>query len=647
MTSFNSVQREAIHYPIDRGHLLILAGAGSGKTAVLVHRIQFLIQQGVKRIWCMTFTRQAALEMRERFGALMKDQEFGGSTVELKTFHIFARDILTESGTSIPEELDQWIPEATQQLKGQNETSSIGAPSFELLSIIPEVLLVDEFQDINPEQLAFCQALNPKHLFAVGDDDQAIYGFRGSTVEAILSLEQYFQPLHTLYLTYNYRSHQQILDLANRLFPYKMTHRKSLVSGKKLTHPLDISTEAPQWRKFKQSQECNLWIIKRLKYYQNAGVPYSEIALLVRLNQLVQYYEELLEDYQIPSSHLYHTGVKVMSIHASKGLQFRVVFLCDLNEMIFPHQEHFTLPENTTPDWQEQRFAEEERLFYVAITRAESRLYLLHCKKRVWRGQLTQMKPSPFFKLKYQRGFSMVMFLKIKCVIAVILYMIGRMVLYIPVVFMCTKSKETWVLKHTKSWSAFVLKQLNFKLNIKQADLLNKVPERHLFVVSNHLSWADIPSLLFALPFNLGFVAKIELTRIPILHYWMRQIGCIFVDRKKHREAMRALHALEKNDQYTRIVLFPEGTRSKNGKIGSFKPGGLKIAWTLGAIVQPIHLSGTRNSWEARTNTSEGEGTLKVLPTMDLKAIRKQGVSFDQFLNTLETLFKQENKDFD
>lgn len=634
MTSFNPIQQEAIDYPIHRGHLLVLAGAGSGKTAVLVHRILHLLEQEVPIIWCMTFTRQAASEMRERFGSLSPPPS--QSLVELKTFHIFARDILTTLNHTLPDELDHWIPRATQAIQ------AAGA-SFRS----PDVLLVDEFQDINPQQLEFCQALNPKHLFAVGDDDQAIYGFRGSTVEAILSLEQYFQPLHTLYLTFNYRSHQQILDLANQLFPHKTTHRKTLLSGKVPTHPLDLKPQAPLWRRFKTSEDCNSWILKSLHSHHLAGVPWSDMAILVRLNQLVQYYEEMLEDHQVPTARLFYQGVQVMSIHASKGLQFRVVYLCDLSEVIFPHRESFTLPSQRDQAWEQRRFAEEERLFYVAITRAESRLYLLHCKRRIWRGNLTQLKPSPFFQLQYQRGRSMVLFLKVKCVILVIFYMMGRMLMYLPVVFAGPESKEKWVLKHTKSWSQFVLKQLNFKLHIKQADLLNKVEERHLFVVSNHLSWADIPSLLFALPFNLGFVAKIELTRIPILHYWMRQIGCIFVDRKKHREAMRALHALEKNDQYTRIVLFPEGTRSKDGKIGAFKPGGLKIAWTLGALVQPIYLSGTRNSWEARTDTSPGEGTLKVLPTMDLKAIRKQGVSFDQFLSTLETLFKQENKDFD
>lgn len=628
MVRFNPQQEAALLHPIDASHLLLLAGAGSGKTAVLVHRLKHLLDQSQHEIWCLTFTRKAALEMRERFALLLNDTPHlkqQTHRVQLQTFHIFARDIIQAQGAKLPESLDQWLPLATKILQ-----------SGQLQHIrLPQVILVDEFQDINPEQLEFCQALRVLHLFAVGDDDQAIYGFRGSDSQVILNLEQYFHPIRTLYLTQNYRSHQLILNLANQLFQKKSMFKKSLQSQKTLEAPWDQQPEKPQWLRFNNSMQQIDWMITKIQRLKRAypQLKWSDFAILVRLNRLVQYYQEALEG----------QGVQVMTIHASKGLQFPIVFIADLNQGLFPHFESFNTP--LDHEAYQQRLQEEERLLYVAITRAESKLYLLHCRERVWRGHWTRFQPSVFFQLKLYRKSPMVTLLKIRCVIMVLGFMLVRMVMFLPMMAQSQEKRSEWILKHSKIWAPFVFRFLNFKLHVRGAEHLTQAQGRHLFVVSNHLSWADIPALIFGIPHQLGFVAKMELGKIPILNYWMKQIGCILVDRKKHREAMRALKQLESQDKFTRIVLFPEGTRSRDGRIGSFKPGGLKMAWQLGALVQPIHLQGTRNSWEERKDTTLGEGHLSVLPPMDLKAMRADGVSFDQFLESLELLLKQENKD--
>lgn len=239
----------------------------------------------------------------------------------------------------------------------------------------------------------------------------------------------------------------------------------------------------------------------------------------------------------------------------------------------------------------------------------------------------------------------MVTWLKLKCFMMVNLYMIGFMVLYLPVLFQSSTKKNTWVKLHSEKWAHFVLKHLRLNMTLNGLENQTDAEGRHLFIISNHISWADIPSILVAFQHKLGFVAKAELTRIPVLHYWMRQIGCIFINRKKHREAMRALHHLESKDQFTRIVLFPEGTRSKNGKIGPLKPGGLKIAWSLGALIQPVHIKGTRESWEDRSNLKTHQGSLKIFPALDLASLKEDGMTFLELLSKVQLMLQEENGD--
>ena len=109
---------------------------------------------------------------------------------------------------------------------------------------------------------------------------------------------------------------------------------------------------------------------------------------------------------------------------------------------------------------------------------------------------------------------------------------------------------------------------------------------------------------------------------------------------------MRALQKLEANNEFTRIVLFPEGTRSKTGKLGYFKPGGMKIAWSLSAIIQPTIIQGTRAAWENRNHTDYYDSTITILPQIDIAELKSKDVTFDQFKESLEILFKQELKEY-
>ena len=668
MIAFNPQQVEAIEHNPLKSHCLVIAGAGSGKTAVLIERIIYLQRTYDFNVWCMTFTRAAATEMRERYlkrnheldrvGSQVilegQGEDYINSSETLETFHIIARNILTHFHMNIPTVIDDWIPQATQLLLNQSKDLEIDLDAktdweMKIQFQKPDALLIDEFQDINDEQLQFCQAINPQHIFAVGDDDQAIYGFRGSNVKVIMSLDQYFSPLHTILLEKNYRSNQPILNLANALFvDKKKSLKKTLRHGRT---PQDIFAKIivqPRFIQSKTSFDEVEWIVDEIKslLHQHPFLNLNSIAILVRLNRLVGYFQAALSYFDIPIAHDIHQGVQVLSIHASKGLQYPVVFIAGLEYGLFPHMESFVKPKIFKKS---QRMAEEERLFYVAITRAETRLYLLHCKVRLWRGKSQFFPASPFFKVRVPRtnlrAFMLILH-RVRALCMIMLYMAWIMIKYTPYTFAKRATQDAWIDHAIIPWGRWVLKYMGFKAEVKSSHNFNAPKDRHLFVIANHQSWGDIPAILLAFNQKLGFIAKVELSRIPILHYWMRKLGCIFVNRKKHRSAMRALQKLEANNEFTRIVLFPEGTRSKTGKLGNFKPGGMKIAWSLSAIIQPTIIQGTRAAWENRDHTGYYDSTITILPQIDIAELKSKDVTFDQFKKSLEILFRQELKEY-
>lgn len=113
-------------------------------------------------------------------------------------------------------------------------------------------------------------------------------------------------------------------------------------------------------------------------------------------------------------------------------------------------------------------------------------------------------------------------------------------------------------------------------------------------IVSNHQSNMDIPLLMGYLKRPIGFMAKIELSKVPIFSYWMKKIGCVFIDRKDIRQSLAAINegaARIKNG--SAMVIFPEGTRSADGKVGEFKAGSLKMATKSKVPIIPITIDGT------------------------------------------------------
>jgi len=272
-------------------------------------------------------------------------------------------------------------------------------------------ILVDEFQDTNPLQVTMLKHfISPENrLFAVGDDDQAIYGFRGADIGPIMHFGDHFPGADIIKLETNYRSTPEVLKTANKIFKDKPAlYRKVLISGKfssdgKERYPRPVK------KHFSNTTDFVQWIIDTgISIEKKEGIAFSDMALLFRLNESLELVLREIEN-RLPSTSF---KPKCMTIHGSKGLEFPVVFLCDLEESIFPHyplkrsqkirswadllKRILFKRKKVAPQCD---FDEEKRLFYVGVTRAERYLFLLSIKTKVINRRRINLKPSRFLKL--------------------------------------------------------------------------------------------------------------------------------------------------------------------------------------------------------------------------------------------------------
>ena len=154
----------------------------------------------------------------------------------------------------------------------------------------------------------------------------------------------------------------------------------------------------------------------------------------------------------------------------------------------------------------------------------------------------------------------------------------------------------------------------------------------------------DIAVIYVATQKVFGFLAKYELRRIPFLSFWMKIQGCVFINRAKYITAIKTLKKLEHQKKAVRLVLFPEGTRSKTGKMGEFKTGALKIAWQLNGILLPTIIQGTRQAWENRNEIfHKYPAKISFDKIVDLKTL-KATHSFKEFISEFEAYFQTLHK---
>jgi DNA helicase-2/ATP-dependent DNA helicase PcrA len=347
-----------------RGPVCILAGAGSGKTTTITRRIAWQVASGAVRsdqILAVTFTDKAAGEMRarlERLGvqgveartfhsaalAQLRRARGEGPGRILSTKALLLRQI----GNTLPPPYRfrpagdlatevEWaknrrltpqtyrdgvgsheppIPEdlmATVFREYERRKEASGAIDFEdLLELTVRMyeqdehalaalrerysaFTVDEYQDVNLLQQSLLELwLGPRDdLCAVGDDYQSIYGFTGASPEWLLGLATRFPQATVVRLEENYRSSAQVLALANRLVPRLGGAEKTL----RATRP---EGPEPQLRGFDSSEAEGAFVLSRVRELHAEGMPFEQMAVLIRLNARSVDFEELFADAHVP-----------------------------------------------------------------------------------------------------------------------------------------------------------------------------------------------------------------------------------------------------------------------------------------------------------------------------------------------------------
>ena len=377
----------------------VIAAAGSGKTRTVIGLVEYRLRHGLERpgrVLLLSFSRKAAGEIRERLPEELR------AGVEVSTFHSFCfrhllrldpewrarpprlledahkEEFLYSKLKSFRDELggipfalllrDETLfrrefPEVafavyrslhvykretgrveyedmiTRMLAGLEEH----APHLEDLRRAYDLIIVDEFQDTDPRQLRFLESMNPPRLVVVGDDWQAIYGFRGATVQPFLDFARIFRGTRKYRLEENYRSTTQIVRAGNRAIRVssrQLRKRVVAVRGSLPRLPVLMLETADRGEKD---------IVRALK---SAG-PDVDFRILVRSNFRREIWIRAGVDPE-----------RVLTIHKSKGLEFPVVLVDVIGGWSGAIQND---SESGIPD-------EELRVLYVGLSRAENLL---------------------------------------------------------------------------------------------------------------------------------------------------------------------------------------------------------------------------------------------------------------------------------
>jgi DNA helicase IV len=231
-----------------------------------------------------------------------------------------------------------------------------------------QYILVDEFQDVNNLQVKLIKLMltEQTQLFCVGDDWQSIYGFRGSNVSYIVDFENHFANSKVIKLNLNYRSTQNIVGASNEVIKNnKFKVEKEIQASKKSEHKIVVYSGS--------SEEENIqFCYDKVKELLKEGLLNDDILFLYRRSKMyTPYFFRFKND---------GLRVQAKTIHAAKGLEAKVVFIIGLTEGnggfpdIWLEDRIFQVIKKANHDL---LMEEERRLFYVAITRAKDKLFLI------------------------------------------------------------------------------------------------------------------------------------------------------------------------------------------------------------------------------------------------------------------------------
>ena len=167
-----------------------------------------------------------------------------------------------------------------------------------------------------------------------------------------------------------------------------------------------------------------------------------------------------------------------------------------------------------------------------------------------------------------------------------------------------------------RTWSRLILSTTGVQVDVQGLERL--VPGRTYVFVSNHQSIYDIPILFWSIPFQLRIIAKQSLGRFPFLGWHLRRTGHMLVDRARPDRSAIFGWASSLTSKGLSLIVFPEGTRSRDGRVRRFKGGGFYLALEAGLPVVPLSVTGSRHVMlKGRLATYPGRVRLTVHPPID------------------------------
>lgn len=436
------------------GDLLVIAGAGSGKTTTMVAKVKYLIEiknVDPKEILLISYTNKATEELKERImnqfhlpisiltfhklGMILLKQK---QTITIKSdihqiineiitemkkerqwkrkIFLFARKYKKEKQSSLSRISEQFIK--NYKMKGRPPLSSLNLSNFwkkffnelitrydnkmrlhqwidfedmileatkliqnETIAFPYRYIIVDEYQDISKDRFLMLRAIKKKfdvYLIVVGDDWQSIFGFSGSEIQLFTQFQKFFPNSKQLKITNTYRNSQELIDIAgNFVMKNSMQIKKQLTSPKHISNPILL---IPYTNQYSTS-------LKKILSYIATLRDYSTVFLLGRYHQ-----DFVIED--IPFLEFRHSRIycplypnlkiEFLTIHSAKGLGADEVIVLNGNGGIYG----FPTNKKTDPILkkvesidQSYPYAEERRLFYVALTRTKNHVFILYSKK--------------------------------------------------------------------------------------------------------------------------------------------------------------------------------------------------------------------------------------------------------------------------
>jgi len=189
-----------------------------------------------------------------------------------------------------------------------------------------------------------------------------------------------------------------------------------------------------------------------------------------------------------------------------------------------------------------------------------------------------------------------------------------------------TEEKRHLTQKVGQQWSTRLLQKTGSRIEVTGSEHIPSTGP--VLIVSNHQSYMDIPLMVSVVPLPMGFVAKQELRRLPVISRWMDLIECSYIDRKDIRQSLRAIQQAQKSlESGQSMVIFPEGTRSKGREIGAFKPGSLKLAQKAGVPILPVAIDGSYHLYEERGRISATTVKVTIMPLIPAETVVEESSS--------------------